>query len=256
VSQFKQALKQIPGAVPVGRALKRVYRRGQRLVLGPTQIEQYDRETLAVLERALRPDASAIDVGACTGSVLVDIVRVAPQGKHWAFEPVPGNFTGLKARFPGVTVLPYALAEVAGKTQFHVTKANPAYSSLEDRDPQLLDQIGLSDAAKEVVDVEIRRLDDVIPETAQIALIKIDVAGAELRMLGGALATIQRCQPIVILEAGFYSEARSRELFELLRSGGLKLSTMAGWLNNQPPPAKFEEYLPLARANFYFLAHP
>ncbi len=242
--------------MPAGRALKRVYRRGKRLVLGPTQIEKYDQETVAVLERVLRVDSSAIDVGACTGSVLVDIVRIAPRGKHWAFEPVPGNFAGLKARFPIVTVLPYALAEISGHTEFHVTKANPAYSSLEDRDPKLLDQIGLSNAVQEVVDVEIRRLDDVIPESAQFALIKIDVAGAELRTLGGALATIRRCQPIVILEAGFYSEARSRELFDLLRLGDLKLSTMARWLNHLPPPATFEEYLPLARTNFYFLAQP
>jgi FkbM family methyltransferase len=246
----------IPGGKSVARLLRGGKRQLARFAFGPSQGEKYDRETFEVFDRVLRPDSSAIDIGANKGEILNAILRSAPRGRHWAFEPVPSLAADLKARFPTVSVLPYALAEASGRATFHLTKSDLAYSSLEDRKPALLQQIGLPEAPIEKIEVEVRRLDDVIPESASITLIKIDVEGAEVRTISGGLRTIGRCQPIVIFEAGFYSEDRARELFELFRGCGLQLSLMSRWLRKEPAPASFAEFLPLAQAHFYFIAHP
>ncbi len=49
-------------------------------------------------------------------------------------------------------------------------------------------------------EVEIVSLDDALPSDRQIAIIQLDVEGFEKPALAGALETIKRCKPILILE--------------------------------------------------------
>jgi FkbM family methyltransferase len=69
------------------------------------------------MERELREDADCLDVGAHAGSVLREIVRLAPRGRHVAWEPLPGLAAGLRADFPGVAVREAALADQAGRRE-------------------------------------------------------------------------------------------------------------------------------------------
>ena len=256
---MRKIIKLIPGARPAASAFRRSVLVLTRLVAGPSQAElakQYDLETFEVIARVLLPGSSAIDVGANKGEILAHIVRCAPLGQHWAFEPVPSLAAHLKDRYPMVSVLPYALAEISGRTRFYVAKHDQAYSSLENRDPALLNRIGLHDTSMEVIDAEVRGLDDVIPESALITLIKIDVEGAEVRTIAGALGTIDRCKPIVLFEAGYYTEDRARELFEMFRSCGLHVSLMSRWLCRKPSPQSFGEFLKIAKRHYFFIAHP
>ncbi len=237
---LKNILKRIPGIRVAARAFRGVTRFTKRSLTGPSQAEQYDIETLEVMRRVLAPDASAIDIGANNGEILAQIVRLAPLRQHWAFEPIPRLAEALQSSFPNVSILPFALADISDRTVFHVAKHNMAYSSLEDRDPALLDRIGLHDSSMEVIVVDVRRLDDIIPESAQIALIKIDVEGSEARTIAGALRTINRCKPIVVFEAGFYGEAQARNIFDMFQSCTMHVSLMSRWLKNEPPPNSFE----------------
>jgi FkbM family methyltransferase len=54
--------------------------------------------------------------------------------------------------------------------------------------------------------IEIRSIDNVIPMTANIGIIQLDVEGYEWRALRGALSTIKRCAPIIMVESFFESE--------------------------------------------------
>lgn len=47
---------------------------------------------------------------------------------------------------------------------------------------------------------ELVRLDDAIPEDRQVSIVQLDVEGYEEWALKGAIATIRRCRPILILE--------------------------------------------------------
>lgn len=55
-------------------------------------------------------------------------------------------------------------------------------------------------ANERTIPVKMIRLDDVIPEHEQIAIIQLDVEGHEQQALMGARAIIERCRPIIIVE--------------------------------------------------------
>lgn len=57
-----------------------------------TLSEQYDRQTAEIMRRTLAADASCVDVGCNVGAILAEILRVAPHGHHYAFEPLPDRF--------------------------------------------------------------------------------------------------------------------------------------------------------------------
>jgi FkbM family methyltransferase len=249
---MKKLIKQLPGVKEAAYLLRRRIQKSK----DRSQAKQYDLETIQVMQRILSENSSAIDIGANQGDILREIVKFAPNGNHWAFEPVPALADDLRNRFPKVNVFSCALAETSGRATFHVARHCPAYSSLEDRSPAFLEKIGLEDTSMELIDVELRRLDDVIPESDPIDFIKIDVEGSEPRTIEGALRTLGRCKPVVVFEAGFHGEERAHHIFEMFGSCGLQLSVMSRWLRNEPPAQSFPEFVFLSQSNYYFIAYP
>src|SRR3954468_14464383 len=66
----------------------------------------------------LGPDDTAIDIGANHGGMLAEIVRVAPRGRHMAFEPIPNLAQQLRERFPQVQIHEAAASNRSGRSQF------------------------------------------------------------------------------------------------------------------------------------------
>jgi len=94
---------------------------------------KYDRLTLQILKRVIKKDSNCIDIGAHKGEILSQIIRLAPEGIHFAFEPIPELFENLKINFPQVTLYPYALCNSKGESFFQWVKNAPAYSGLRKR---------------------------------------------------------------------------------------------------------------------------
>ncbi|HXQ00006.1 MAG TPA: FkbM family methyltransferase [Solirubrobacteraceae bacterium] len=180
-----------------------------------------------VLATALRIDSSAIDVGANEGAVLESIVRIAPRGHHVAFEPIPHLYDLLARRFPDVDVRRSAVSDTAGTAEFmHVPDA-PAYSGLLQRD-----DLPTGTRPVEQVSVRTERLDDVLADRPAPTLIKIDVEGAELGVMQGAVETLQRHRPFVLFEHGaggadLYG-TRPTQVFDLLEGVGLRIFDLDG----------------------------
>jgi FkbM family methyltransferase len=178
--------------------------------------EARDRHAMSVLlAGTLRRDAHTIDVGAHSGAVLREVLRVAPEGVHLAYEPIPALSQWLAEEFPSVSVRNAALSDENGTATFvHVLSA-PEYSGLREREYP-----GLDDVVKQELIVRTERLDDAIPDELRPALIKIDVEGAEMLVLRGAEQTIRRFRPTIIFEHGVGASdrygTRSSELYELL----------------------------------------
>jgi FkbM family methyltransferase len=161
------------------------YRRGR---LDEQRLEQ-------LIAYLLRPDSVCIDVGANRGAALQHMVRCAPDGRHVAFEPLPHLAAGLRERFPMVDVRNAALANRSGNATFVHVRSREAYSGFRHR------PVVSSEHLEEIV-VQVERLDDVVGTGCAPALLKIDVEGAELGVLQGAMSTILRARPTVVFEHG------------------------------------------------------
>ena len=66
------------------------------LHLDITKNLKYDRLTKLVIKRALNLNSNAIDIGCHKGEILVEILKNAPNGQHFAFEPIPLFYQNLQ----------------------------------------------------------------------------------------------------------------------------------------------------------------
>ncbi|NDC29454.1 MAG: FkbM family methyltransferase [Bacteroidetes bacterium] len=225
------------------------------LKLDLTKNLEYDRLTNLILKGAIKTNSNCIDVGCHKGEILEMILQLAPNGKHFGFEPIPMLADNLQKQFGSkATILQYALAETEGKTTFNFVKNAPAYSGLQKR------KYDVAEPDIEVIDVEIRRLDDLIPSNTKIDVIKIDVEGAELGVLKGASKLILRDKPLLIFECGLgasdYYGTKPEHVYDFLnKEMGLKISTLKSYVNKSAvlSASQFEE-LYNSNKEYYFLA--
>ena len=161
------------------------------------RVRHEDERMRALIATSLEPDSNCIDIGAHAGSVLQEIVKAAPDGRHIAFEPIPELCVGLRKRFPQVEVRCAAVSSHGGSASFAYVPDVPEWSGLKLR--ALPD--GTEPRAEEI-EVRLEALDEVLPESYRPSLIKIDVEGAEEAVLRGAMQTLRRHRPIVVFEHG------------------------------------------------------
>lgn len=154
-----------------------------------------------LLAFTLNSDSNCLDIGSHGGSVLRQMVRCAPRGRHIAYEPIPNLAVSLRAQFPMVDVRQAAVGAKAERSSFfHVTSA-PAYSGLKSRAGAAYgwpEHVRAADVVQIAVDVH--QIDTALPEGWAPDLVKIDVEGAEGIVISGALETIASHRPIVVFE--------------------------------------------------------
>jgi FkbM family methyltransferase len=165
-----------------------------RLVQG--SFEQAEIETLT---EAARPGTVAIDAGAHVGVFTIPLARaVGTAGAAWAIEPLPENVRRLRANLRAnglhnVTVLAAAASDVDGQVAFEVA-GDSAYGSTR----EVLSGWGTA----EVIQVSAVRLDTEWRRHGmpRVSVIKIDVEGAELRVLRGAENLLRALRPQLLIE--------------------------------------------------------
>jgi FkbM family methyltransferase len=180
----------------------------------------------AVLTAALGSGGMYVDVGANRGQLLAEAVRVAPQPRHVAFEPIPQLAEELSARFPGVDCRALAIGGREGVASFcHFTRLD-GWSGLE-RNPQISDERG----APVTIEVSVSTLDAQLPHERP-AVVKIDVEGAELAVLQGARTLLDRARPLLVLEhvaaAAHLYGSESGEVWRLLADSGYRVFSATG----------------------------
>ena len=129
-----------------------------------------------LIEKAITANTNCIDVGGHLGSILCEFVRLSPNGRHIAIEPLPYKADWLKRKFPEVKVHQVALGEEEKEVEFFY---NPRRSGLSG-----LLQHGGRDELK-IIKVECKRLDDIVPLDMPIGFLKVDVEGGEYGVLKG-----------------------------------------------------------------------
>lgn len=154
---------------------------------------EYGELELEILLQALRPDDVVVEAGANIGTLTIPLARAVPRGIIYAFEPQRLTFQILSANvalngLTNVHTRHAALGKVAGKIAVPVL------------DPMVSQNFGglslLGSNQGEPVPVE--TIDGL--DLKACRLIKADVQGMELDVIGGASETIKRCRPALYVE--------------------------------------------------------
>ena len=151
-----------------------------------------DENLLLLLAALLTPGANCVDVGANIGSTLRSMCRVAPSGRHIAYEPLPALCQKLRSEFPNVDVRQAALSNHVGQADFVHVKHLPSRSGLRRPDYR--------ESQTELLRTRVETLDSALAPDYTPDLVKIDVEGAEQQVLEGAERTIVRHRPIIVFE--------------------------------------------------------
>lgn len=226
------------------------------LPIAITRNQRYDRYTNRIIQRVLHKDSNALDIGCHKGEVLDIILRYAPNGLHYGFEPIPDLYDKLSQKYADTRCIisPIALSNNSGTTTFNYVVSNPAYSGLKKRQ---YDHPGEQDT---IITVETGLLDSILPPGYRVDLVKIDVEGAELQVLEGARETLKRWKPVIIFEHGLGAAdcygTKPEQVFDLLASCGLKVSLLNHWLKGNPALDR-ESFMRHFHegTEYYFVAH-
>lgn len=148
---------------------------------------------LRILPFLVDPSLISVDAGANKGVYTYWLERLS-QHVH-AYEPNPKMFNVLKRGASLKATLHHAaLSDQAGEFALRIPKTGKGRYSNQGAS---LNHDKVGDSYGEVM-VETRRLDD--EKLGKIGFIKIDVEGHEMAVLDGALETIQRDRPTLLIE--------------------------------------------------------
>ena len=146
-----------------------------------------------MIQNTCHSDSNCVDIGAYRGEILKAFLQYCPEGQIFAFEPVSENASFLRNNFPKVQVFNTAVAANTGTRDFFVPTGRPARSGL------LRQPYPNPEEKVEIIRVNVDLLDNLIDINTPINFIKIDVEGAELDVLHGAVNILQTYQPEIYL---------------------------------------------------------
>jgi len=216
----------------------------------------YDIKTKKIFKQILKSDSNAIDVGCHKGEILDLILKFAPSGKHFGFEPIPVLYDNLITKYksnPRCVISPIAASNEKGTSSFNYVVSNPSYSGIKKRSYDKPSEKDMN------ITVQTNLLDNIIPQTQKIDLIKIDVEGGEMLVLEGARNLIKRSQPIIVFEHGLgasdHYETGPVDVFKFFEDLGYSLFTLDQFLAKQNPMSQdgFSKQF-YDKLNYYFIA--
>lgn len=147
----------------------------------------YEIGTTQTFKKVVKPNMRVVDIGAHIGYYTVLASKlVGDNGKVWAFEPEPRNYSELLKNIAlnqlnNVVAAPYAIGNKIQKRElFYSTKWSGECSLVEIRQ-----------RPRDSIPVEVITLDHAL-DGEKIDVIKIDVDGGELMALEGAGEVINR----------------------------------------------------------------
>ncbi|MEK7451566.1 MAG: FkbM family methyltransferase [Patescibacteria group bacterium] len=178
----------------------------------------YENEKVKIFKKFVKKGRVVFDIGANVGYYsLLAANLVGPSGKVFAFEPLRSNFEHLKKNadinfYRNIFPFEVAVSDKSGSALLAFT------SSL---------QSGLAENGN--IKVKTIGLDDWVDGGNLLMpdLLKIDVEGAELSVLKGALNILKKYHPIIFLSV--HSSELHRLCSEILLSLGYKLSPIGSY---------------------------
>jgi FkbM family methyltransferase len=207
------------------------------------KIRDIDHRLVEELEMELLPslvarDAVCVDVGANYAYVTHRLATLAPEGKVYAYEPIPFAYQAssrIVSHFAldNVELFPLAVGNENKPVTFRIPidKAGPAsvgLSHIATRNNDLPGRERYYQFEREkLVDCQLVRLDDhLLPRLTKLDFVKVDVEGAELFCLQGMEAMLRKFEPVLYVEIyPFYSRGfgiADQQIVDFLKSHGYR----------------------------------
>lgn len=163
----------------------------------------FEPNEFAFLDKLLEPGMTFIDIGANEGLFsLFAARRVGVTGRVVSVEPSSRERRQLERnlrrnRSNSVTVVPHAVAEKAGTARLQIAaKLHGGHNTLGSFSYDDVSAVDTEDVPVETLDALAQRL-----RLERIDTIKIDVEGAELKVLRGGIGILKTCRPVLLIEA-------------------------------------------------------
>ena len=159
----------------------------------------FEPDTLRYMRENVK-DGDIIHAGTFFGDFLPALSNgISDKAKIWAFEPNPESFrcaqiTMLLNDIQNINLQQAGLGDTSAK--INLTTKNKKGVSLGGSSTIG----GLGKAGETTEEISILTIDEAVPGDRNISIIQLDVEGFEKQALIGALKTIKRCRPILILE--------------------------------------------------------
>ena len=160
---------------------------------------KYTEFNLENLRQFIRPDFVCLDIGANVGVMTLAMKALVPDG-------VVHSFEGSDATYK-------ALRETVRASGFSQVKTYPWIVGREGEYGVFVDDVQWRSSSHYMPgdgETRARSIDSL--ELDAVDFIKIDVEGGELDVLDGMLATLKRCQPIVVMEFNSFAMIHYREI--------------------------------------------
>lgn len=158
----------------------------------------FERDSTDAIRRIVKPGMTVVDIGANIGChALPMALLVGSAGKVIAFEPMTWAYTKLLKNislneFTNIVVEKKALSNTKEQRELHF-KTSWRIDGSEKED-------------KEVESIELLTLDEYLyAKDISVDFIKIDVDGYELKIIEGAIKTLRKNKPVLLLELGVHT---------------------------------------------------
>lgn len=136
----------------------------------------------------IRADSVSIDIGANIGTWARELAAMSPAGKVYALEPASHTYALLERNAAEVSnVVPHRLALADEPGVMHLAYAMSS---------------GVRFLSNEGEPVTVETLDNFVEgeKVSRVDFIKLDVEGAEMKVLKGAEETLRKHRPVVVFE--------------------------------------------------------
>lgn len=177
--------------------------------------EVYERETIEYIEEnAAKGDI--VHAGTFFGDFLPALSRACSDGATlWAFEPNPESFrcaqiTSLINGLENIVLRNAGLGADKGMYPMMIVDENGRSLGGASRFVEAPEE-----GTKNNIFVDITTVDDVVPSERKVSVLQLDVEGFEKMALIGAMSTIERNRPIIIIESVPEKEWFSKQVLKL-----------------------------------------
>lgn len=148
---------------------------------------------IKLLRQLLKRGDTVLDVGANIGFHTLECWNaVGRDGRVISIEAMPQHASSVREnlslnQFPTADVLNVAVGDRDGEISLGLPEGGNQ------------GMYGIN-AGQPLATVALRRIDDLLPDLPSLALLKMDIEGAELMALKGAEATLRRHRPAIVIE--------------------------------------------------------